>query len=175
MLQYTKLSGKAVAPQQATEKAAGYDLCAAHDAIVLMRGRCLVKTDIAVCVPKGTYGRVAPRSGLTLKNGIDVGAGVIDEDYRGNVGVILFNHSDTDFVVKTGDRIAQLILEKIELVPTQEVFEIGDLGVTKRGSHGFGSTGYGLSRQEEVCKNEKGCECCSCNVMRLKLAYDSGC
>ena len=177
MLQYKKLSGKAIAPQQATEKAAGYDLCSAHDAIVPMKGRCLVKTDIAVSVPKGTYGRVAPRSGLTLKNGIDVGAGVIDEDYRGNVGVILFNHSDTDFVVKTGDRIAQLILEKIELVPTQEVFEIGDLGETQRGSHGFGSTGLHQQQKQEVevCKSEKGCECCSCNVMRLKLAYDSGC
>ena len=177
MLQYKKLSSAGFAPQQATEKAAGYDLCAAHEAIVLSRGRCLIKTDIAVAVPKGTYGRVAPRSGLTLKNGIDVGAGVIDEDYRGNVGVILFNHSDTDFVVKTGDRIAQLILEKIELVPTQEVFEIRDLGETERGSGGFGSTGLStvLSKPQEVCERAEGCECCSCNVMRLKLAYDSGC
>ena len=177
MLQYKKLSSAGFAPERATQSAAGYDLRAAHEAIVPSRGRCLIKTDIAVAVPKGTYGRVAPRSGLTLKNGMDVGAGVIDEDYRGNVGVILFNHSDTDFVVKTGDRIAQLILEKIELVPTQEVFEIRDLGETERGARGFGRTGLstGLSKPQEVCKRAEGCECCSCNVMRLKLAYDSGC
>jgi dUTP pyrophosphatase len=80
----------------------------------------------------------APRSGLTLKNGLDVGAGVIDEDYRGNVGVILFNHSDTEFTVKAGDRIAQLILERIV---TPAVEEVEDLDVTDRGSGGFGSTG----------------------------------
>lgn len=80
----------------------------------------------------------APRSGLTLKNGLDVGAGVIDEDYRGNVGVILFNHSDTEFTVKAGDRIAQLILERIV---TPAVEEVEDLDATDRGSGGFGSTG----------------------------------
>lgn len=65
--------------------------------MVPARGKEIVKTDIAIKVPPGTYGRVAPRSGLAWKNFIDTGAGVIDEDYRGNVGVILFNHSDVDF------------------------------------------------------------------------------
>jgi dUTP pyrophosphatase len=60
--------------------------------------------------PAGTYGRIAPRSGLAWKNSIDVGAGVIDEDYRGNVGVILFNHGDKDFDIKAGDRVAQVRL-----------------------------------------------------------------
>ena len=81
---------------------------------------------------------VAPRSGLTWKNSIDVGAGVIDADYRGPVGVILFNHSDVDFEVKPGDRIAQLIVQKIV---TPEVEEVDDLDATVRGSGGFGSTG----------------------------------
>ncbi len=80
----------------------------------------------------------APRSGLAWKNSIDVGAGVIDEDYRGNVGVILFNHSDADFAVAAGDRVAQLVLEVI-LTPAVEVVE--DLEDTARGAGGFGSTG----------------------------------
>lgn len=80
----------------------------------------------------------APRSGLTWKNSIDVGAGVIDADYRGPIGVILFNHSDLDFEVKAGDRIAQMILERIV---TPEVIEVVDLDATARGDGGFGSTG----------------------------------
>jgi dUTP pyrophosphatase len=77
------------------------------------RGRALVPTDISISVPVGTYGRVAPRSGLANKHGIDTMAGVIDADYRGPVGVILANLSDVDFEVKVGDRIAQLIVEKV--------------------------------------------------------------
>lgn len=61
------------------------------------RGKGIAKTDLAIAIPSGTYARVAPRSGLAVKNFIDVGAGVVDEDYRGNVGVVLFNHSDVDF------------------------------------------------------------------------------
>lgn len=81
---------------------------------------------------------IAPRSGLAHKHFIDVGAGVIDYDYRGNVGVILFNHSDADFNVARGDRIAQLILEKISMVDAVEVELLDD---TERGDGGFGSTG----------------------------------
>ncbi len=80
----------------------------------------------------------APRSGLAWKHSIDVGAGVIDADYRGPVGVILFNHSDTDFTIHAGDRIAQLILE---LIVTPQVLEVEDLDATTRGEGGFGSTG----------------------------------
>lgn len=105
------------------------------------RGKALIKTDLAIACPPGTYGRVAPRSGLAWKNSIDVGAGVIDADYRGNVGVILFNFSDDAFAVKKGDRIAQLILEKIVMADVEEVPEGGDLDATARGAGGFGSTG----------------------------------
>jgi dUTP pyrophosphatase len=80
----------------------------------------------------------APRSGLTWKHSIDVGVGMIDADYKGPVGVILFNHSDVDFEVKVGDRVAQLIIEKII---TLEVSEVLDLDSTVRGEGGFGSTG----------------------------------
>lgn len=75
---------------------------------------------------------------MAWKHSIDVGAGVIDADYRGPVGVILFNHSDVDFEVKVGDRIAQMILEKIV---TPDVAEVQDLDSTLRGEGGFGSTG----------------------------------
>ena len=100
--------------------------------------RALVGTSVAILMPNGVYGRVAPRSGLAVKHGIQVGAGVIDPDYTGEVMVVLFNHGDKDFVVNKGDRIAQLILEKCD---TPKVEEIGFLEETDRGSGGFGSTG----------------------------------
>jgi dUTP pyrophosphatase len=142
-----KLSKFAVIPKRGTDGAAGYDLSSAEDTVVPKRGKALVKTgliffihtlDLAMIVPHGHYGRIAPRSGLAWKNSIDVGAGVIDEDYRGPVGVILFNFGDEDFVIKQGDRIAQLILEKIS---TPDVEEVDELPETIRGEGGFGSTG----------------------------------
>ncbi|KAL9246995.1 hypothetical protein vseg_020470 [Gypsophila vaccaria] len=137
-LKVKKLSDKAVVPSRGSHLAAGYDLSSAVETKVPARGKALVATDLSIAVPEGTYARVAPRSGLTWKHSIDVGAGVIDADYRGPVGVILFNHSDVDFEVKVGDRIAQLIIEKIM---TPEVFEVEDLDSTVRGAGGFGSTG----------------------------------
>ncbi len=110
----------------------------AYEYVVPARGKELVKTDLSVAIPKGTYARVAPRSGLAWKKFIDVGAGVVDYDYRGNVGVILFNHGEEDFVVRKGDRVAQLILERIV---TPDVVECEDLEDTERGAGGFGSTG----------------------------------
>ena len=83
-------------------------------------------------------GRIAPRSGLAAKNFIDTGAGVIDADYRGQVKVLLFNHNDTDFPVAEGDRVAQLIVERIV---TPEVQEVAELEESVRGAGGFGSTG----------------------------------
>jgi len=136
-LEYKKFSFNAIAPIRSSDGAAGYDLCACEDATVGSKKRCLIKTDLAIKVPCGTYGRIAPRSGLALKHGIDVGAGVIDEDYRGNVGIILFNHGDSDYAIKQGERIAQLILEKIEIV---QVVEVQDFIKTVRGERGYGST-----------------------------------
>ena len=137
-LRVKKLSDAAVLPVRGSAGAAGYDLSSAHDLVVPARGKALAKTDLSIAIPLGTYARVAPRSGLAWKHSIDVGAGVVDYDYRGNVGVILFNFSDVDFAVKTGDRVAQLILERIETPP---VIEVDDLDDTDRGSGGFGSTG----------------------------------
>lgn len=94
---------------------------------------------------------MAPRSGLAWKNSIDVGAGVIDVDYRGPVGVILFNHSDEEFKIARGDRIAQLILERIS---TPEVVEVEDLDETERNAGGFGSTGVSAEGDNKRAKTE---------------------
>ena len=104
------------------------------------RGKVLVSTDLSIATPEDTYGRIAPRSGLAAKHFIDTGAGVIDADYRGEVKVLLFNHSEKDFEIKVGDRIAQLVLERIY---TPEVMEVENLEESVRGAGGFGSTGVG--------------------------------
>lgn len=125
-------------PKRGSASAAGYDLFASTTLTVHPNSRVLVPTGISIAIPEGTYGRVAPRSGLALKYGIDVGAGVVDSDYRGPLGVVLFNHSERPFLIATGDRIAQIILEKII---TPEVVEVEELSETVRGEGGFGSTG----------------------------------
>ena len=104
-----------------------------------------------MAIPKGCYGRVAPRSGLALKKFIDVGAGVIDSDYRGELGVILFNFSDEDFVIHMGDRIAQLIFEKIK---TPTIKELDSLEGTDRGVEGYGSTGINAAKSNEELSKE---------------------
>jgi len=97
-----------------------------------------VEADIRVQVPEGTYGRIAPRSGIALRYSIGVLAGVVDRDYNGNVAVVLINHGRFPYRVHRGDRIAQLICEKIA-VP--DVREVSALPNTTRGARGFGSTG----------------------------------
>ena len=138
ILKVQKLSNNAALPKRGTDGAAGYDLCALQDCTTPAGGKGLVKIGLSISFPTGLYARIAPRSGLALKRFIDVGAGVVDSDYRGEVGVVLFNHGDQDFEVKMGDRIAQLILEKIDTPPVEEV---QGLDSTVHGSGGFGSTG----------------------------------
>ncbi|KAH9843950.1 dUTP pyrophosphatase [Rhodofomes roseus] len=133
-----RLSPKAKLPTRGSALAAGYDLYSAERKVIPARGKALIDTQISIAVPAGTYGRVAPRSGLASKFMIDTGAGVIDADYRGVVYVLLFNLSDQDFQVEEGDRVAQLILER---VVTPDVLEVQDLDETLRGAGGFGSTG----------------------------------
>jgi dUTP pyrophosphatase len=134
-----RLSDDALVPTRGSDGAVGYDLYSTEDAIVpCQAGRALVGTGIALVLPPGVYGRVAPRSGLAAKHCIGVGAGVIDPDYTGEVKVILFNHGENDFEVKKGDRIAQLVLERYETPPIEEITDVED---TERGSGGFGSTG----------------------------------
>ncbi|XP_021953648.1 deoxyuridine 5'-triphosphate nucleotidohydrolase [Folsomia candida] len=138
-LYFTRLTEKAWAPIQLIHKSAGYDLRSAYEYTVIAYGRCLVLTDLQIKIPPGCYGRIAPRSGLAWLYGIDVGAGVIDENYTGNIGIVLFNHCGVDFHVKYGDRVAQLICEKIEY-PLLVELKV-NINREKRHDNGFGSTG----------------------------------
>ncbi|CAL9701393.1 unnamed protein product [Knipowitschia caucasica] len=138
VLRFAKLSEHATTPTRGSAKAAGYDLYSAYDYLVGPMDKAIVKTDIQIAVPPGHYGRVAPRSGLAAKHFIDVGAGVVDEDYRGNVGVVLFNFNKEPFEVKKGDRVAQLVCERICYPDLQELETLDE---TERGAGGFGSTG----------------------------------
>ena len=137
-LEVKKLKPDATLPVLGSANAAGYDLHALVATTVPARGKVLVSTGLAFAIPVGNYGRIAPRSGLAAKHSIDVGAGVIDADYRGEVKVLLFNFSDKDFGISSGDRIAQMIIEKYSLT---ELVEVKDLESTERGAGGFGSTG----------------------------------
>ncbi|XP_054626445.1 deoxyuridine 5'-triphosphate nucleotidohydrolase, mitochondrial isoform X2 [Dunckerocampus dactyliophorus] len=138
VLRFAKLTEHATTPTRGSAKAAGYDLYSAYDYSIGPMDKAIVKTDIQIAVPHGCYGRVAPRSGLAAKHFIDVGAGVVDEDYRGNVGVVLFNFGKETFEVKKGDRVAQLVCEKICYPDLVEQKTLDD---TERGAGGFGSTG----------------------------------
>ncbi|RWR93860.1 deoxyuridine triphosphatase [Cinnamomum micranthum f. kanehirae] len=131
LLRVKKLSKNAILPSRATHLSAGYDLSSGIAVTVPARGKALVPMDLSIGIPEGTYARIAPRSGLAWKHSIHVGAGVIDADYRGPLGVILLNFSDKAFEVKASDRIAQLILEKIV---TPDVLEVDDLDLTIRSS-----------------------------------------
>jgi dUTP pyrophosphatase len=129
-------------PHYQTEYSAGVDLYAAVEGeLVIGPGAWrLVPTGIAVAIPEGYEGQVRPRSGLALKHGIGMlnGPGTIDADYRGEVGIILFNFSDEPFAIHRGDRIAQLIFARL----TKASFSVvSGLPETRRGSGGFGHTG----------------------------------
>ena len=133
----SKLSDIAIIPKRGSLYAAGLDLYTPTAGIVEPGQRLLVKLDIAIELPQGTFGHILPRSGLALKNGIHIGAGIIDEDYRGNVGVLLFNLGEEPYVFNVGDRIAQLVVKPYTRV---NVFE-NVLSESERGSGGFGSSG----------------------------------
>ena len=138
-LQVILLSDEATLPTQGSRLATGFDLYSAYEYTVPPLEKTLVKTDLVICVPEGTYGRIAPRSGLAANNHISIGGGVIDRDYRGNLMIVIFNHSNIqEFKIKAGDRIAQLICEKF-VSPTIEVVET--MNKTERGTQGFGPTG----------------------------------
>lgn len=147
---YKKLNAAAHAPVKGSESAAGYDLASVEKTVVPAKGQVLVSTGLAVAIPDGNYGRIAPRSGLATTNAIDVGAGVVDEDYRGEVKVLLVNLGNEDFEVNEGDRIAQFIVEKYtpsKLAETEDLAKSHDDEVTARGAAGFGSTGVSSVRR----------------------------
>ena len=137
-LKFRKVNSKAILPSRGSEFAAGLDLFSIERTLI-GRGEVMgLRTGLAVEIPKGYYGRIAPRSGLALVKSIDVFGGVIDSDFRGEVICILANLGKTDFLIEEGDRIAQLIIEKITL-PTPIWTDL--LDQTRRNRGGFGSTG----------------------------------
>ena len=137
-LYVARLSTLATIPTRESSDAAGYDLYSAYEYSLPPGGKILVHTDIQIKLPQGTYGRIASRSGLAANHHIHVGAGVIDRNYRGNIIVILFNLGKDEYLIHKGDRIAQLICERI-MYPELEI--VHQLDMTARGSNGFGSTG----------------------------------
>lgn len=145
-LRVKKLSPAASIPARGSPESAGFDLASAERTVIKAGCRGIVKTDLSIACPPGTYARIAPRSGLAVKKFIDTGAGVVDADYRGPVGVVLFNFGTEDFQVEIGDRVAQLILEKISMVNAVEVDSLED---TERGAGGFGSTGVATSEPKD--------------------------
>ena len=143
-LSVKKVSPDAKLPILSTDLSAGYDLFAVSDGVCKPRERVLVKTGIAIRLPTlpeplKVYGSIRSRSGLSLRKGIEVGAGVIDFDYTKEVGVLLFNHSDTQISWGKHDRIAQLVLEVHVTPPLMEVQELPPIDSNR--VSGFGSTG----------------------------------
>lgn len=147
MLKFRKLDDDAIIPVRSTHASAGFDLYALEDTTIIpMYGSVLVKTGISVQIPEGYYGRVAMRSGLAVNEHLSVSAGVIDRDYTGPIGVVVYctKHFNRDnfphqgYTIKKGQRFAQLVIEKI-YEGSAILVQIDD----RDGSHGgFGSTGY---------------------------------
>ena len=131
------LAPGAILPTRGTDGAAGYDLYATEDVIINCFQFTLVSTGVSMAIPAGHYGRIAPRSGLAVKHGVMVGAGVIDSDYRGEIKVALATLNGV-YEFKKGDRIAQIIIEP---VVTPDLVQVDSLDDSERGDSGFGSTG----------------------------------
>jgi len=125
-------------PEYGSQAAAGADLRASEALVIAPGGRAAVPTALQLEIPPGHAGLVWPRSGLAVRHGIDTLAGVIDSDYRGEVRVVLVNHGDEPFAIAAGDRIAQLLVQRVERVAFRPADKVGETG---RGSGGFGSTG----------------------------------
>jgi dUTP pyrophosphatase len=142
-----KLYPDVIAPSYGTDFAAGLDICAYGEYNVPKKSRKLISTGICIQWvaekhdenPLEYYFRIGPRSGLSVKNWIDIGAGICDVDYRGEIKVCFINNNDVDYNISHGDRIAQGILERINRFGSIQV--VDELEETKRGDCGFGSTG----------------------------------
>lgn len=132
-----RLTDRAKLPTRGSDRAAGLDIYACSGGIIYGMTRYKIQTGIAFEIPTGYYGQILPRSGLALRDGIMTMAGVIDNDYRGELAVVLFNSDDEPFTYSAGDRIAQMVLLPYLHVPVIE----GDMSATSRGNGGLGSTG----------------------------------
>jgi deoxyuridine 5'-triphosphate nucleotidohydrolase len=138
IMRVQRLSDTAILPTRGTEASVGYDLCSDIEEYVLQPGQThIFQTGIAAASPPGCYLRVAPRSGNTVKRHLNTLAGVIDPDYRGNIGVVLHNFGTCNQTIRRSDKIAQLIVERAD---TPAIMECDSLTHTSRGINGFGST-----------------------------------
>ena len=137
-LRFKRLHPEARLPTRGSALAAGLDIYSVERVTLQPGARAAVRTGLAVAIPEGFYGRVAPRSGLAVRQGLDTMSGVIDSDYRGEILCVLINLGDAPIEIEPGARIAQLIIEKIAL---PEAVWAEDLDETERGAGGFGSTG----------------------------------
>lgn len=138
LLSFKRLDPRATLPARGSSQAAGLDIYCLDEVAIEPKQRALVRTGLAVAIPEGYYGRVAPRSGLATKQGLDVLAGVIDSDYRGELSCLLLNTGDETIHLPAQSKICQLIVERIITPTAVWADEISD---TERGSGGFGSTG----------------------------------
>lgn len=139
-----RLSPHAVLPVVSQEGDVAADLCAAAAVVIPARGRHIVPTDLALELPVGYRARIHSRSGLSLTHGLEAGAGLIDHGYRHAIGVLLYNHSDHDYQVSPGDRIAQICIERYSHPHFIEVDEVAPTGR----STGWGSSGVALIPEE---------------------------
>lgn len=136
-IRFKRIAERATVPRVMQDGDVAADLYSAADLEIPARGRAVVSTGIVLELPEGFRARIYGRSGLGARHGIDVGAGLIDQSFRGEIGVLLFNHGDTPFQVRTGDRIAQLAVERY-LHP--EFVEVAEVAATDR-TDGWGSSG----------------------------------
>lgn len=137
-LQVIRTTETACLPTRGTPESAGLDLRADEAALIEPGHRRMISTGLVIALPERHAGLIKPRSGLAVKHGIDVLAGIIDPDYRGVVKVVLINHGDTFFAVQPGDAIAQLLIEPVAFSPA---IEVDALDETERAAGGFGHTG----------------------------------
>lgn len=131
------LSENAIMPSRGDDGAAGYDLFSCEEIIIPKWNRSLIKTGVYMEIPPGYYGRIASRSSMGIKCQ-DIGAGVIDSSYRGEIKVLIINNSGDDYKIEKGNKIAQIIFETFH---TFDFEEVSNLNETERGNKGFGSTG----------------------------------
>ena len=139
LMQFVRLASQIDPPLYASSGAAGLDLRAAESVVIPGRESRLIRTGLRVALQPGTVGNIRSRSGLAVRKHLEVGAGIIDADYRGEICVLLRNHGDQEQHVESNERIAQMIVQPCLRVPLEEV---DDLSETTRGIGGFGSTGH---------------------------------
>jgi dUTP pyrophosphatase len=138
-IRFKKIKDQAIAPSRGSDHSAALDLYACQEVKLIPGQQALIDTGIILEIPHGYWGSIRDRSGLAVKHGLHVMAGVIDSDYRGEIKVALINLSQESYQIKAGDRVAQMIISKHE---EPEMEEVEELEATSRGENRFGSTGY---------------------------------